>query len=827
MHVLGPGRATPEDDLVGRTGETTMLLELLAPDATAPGCLLHGPGGVGKTALARAVARLAVARPGWFTGGALLLQARDSCGEGRMTTGQAASALVRAMRLLHDGTELTEQEKSAVLRRWLTRQSAAGRQVLLILDDVEEVASAERLLPPGTGRLLVTTRGRPAAVGSLTAVELTALSPPRTEELITAVAARNGLTVPGPKDVAALARLCDGIPLAAELAAGAAALDSRAAPHAAARSRVRAAVDAQGRAHAAVRASVDLVLSCLPESDLRMAVRMARHPGPDHGSLQLTAWGGTLTALPARVPQFVRAGLIKPAKGADGEIRYVMHPLIRHCLLQHDEPGNDGFQALAVSRLLDTYERDAALLAMCRENQASQRQAGPAGTEDANLPLTKDRENLVAVLVGAADPTDRRTLAAARCVLQHLAHEDRPYETLALADRCVTVARTLGDRDALAWALLGCGEILGRLGRFAEADAAFAQAVAVYERLIRCPPEERRTDAHGRAYREMRDPLAYRYSLATAYDRRAAVQCAAHLHTQAAAAHEAASAIYVEDGQWYDLMTRGPVRAEYQVPWAASLYHQGVALARAHRFLEACSALRQAATLQRDLGAPGNEAVALTVLWKTAHRASVLAASGVEHVRAELHGVEALAAAADQQGGRAEVEATLRDIVEEREGPCAHPVEALALWGTSLVERGRAEEGVRVLGDAATRCRRDGRLFLLAEILQDVGDALVRTRRTTEAVDAHREAVAVWEELADRRGRALAGVGLATALVAAGRREEAVTFLCEAEHELAPSASDVGPRVLQSIAYLRAATRRPAATGLWHQGLRRLWRRPR
>jgi hypothetical protein len=152
-----------------------------------------------------------------------------------MTTAQATSAMARAVKLLPDGAELTEQEKSAFLRQWLTLQSVAGRRFLFVLDDVEDVAAAEKLLPPGTGhRVLATARKRPSAVGSLSAVELTALSPRHTEELITAVVARTGQSRPSPEDIAALARMCEGIPLAAELVTGAVALDRSAAERAAA-----------------------------------------------------------------------------------------------------------------------------------------------------------------------------------------------------------------------------------------------------------------------------------------------------------------------------------------------------------------------------------------------------------------------------------------------------------------------------------------------------------------------------------------------------------------------------------------------------------------
>ncbi|MFF4659028.1 AAA family ATPase [Streptomyces sp. NPDC001381] len=827
VHVLRSQGTGSRGGLVGRAGETATLLDLLGPDSAVPGCLVHGPGGTGKTALARAVARLALGRPGWFTGGSLFLEARGSCGEGHTTTAQMTSAILRATQLLPDGAELTEQEKAAFLRKWLTRQSAAGRRVLFLLDDIQEVPSAEELLPPGTGhRLLATARGRPAALGSLTAVELTALSCTDTEELITAVAARNGRSSLSVDDVAALARLCDGIPLAAELAAGAAASDGRAAERAVARAhdRVSDPVEPDGRARAAVRASVDLVLSGLPESDGRMAVRMARHPGPDLGRIHLTAWGGTPAVPPARVTELARAGLVAPTTGPGGEVRYVMHPLVRQCLRERDDAGSAGRNSLAVSCLLETYEREAVSPAARKGHDPRGEQGDADGTEDENL-LLEDRENLVAVLLGAADPGAPGTLSAARTVLPHLARADRPYETLALVDRCVTAAQALGDREALARALLGCGEVLGRLGRFEEAEAVLGKAAAAYEGLSRQPPEEERTDPQGRRYRVLLgNPTRYRHLLATAHERRAAVQLGAHLHLRAAAAHRAASALYVDDGQWYDLMTRGPVRPEYQIRWAASLHRQGVALARAHRFLEACSALHRGATLQSGLGARENEAVALTVLWKTVSRASRLAASGVTHVRGELEALDTLVAAVDQQYRRVDVEAALRDVVDEREGPCAHPVEASALWGNSLVNCGRADDGVRVLGDAASRCRGDGRLIPLVEILDDLGDALVETRQAAEAVDVHREAVAVREELADRRGQALAAVGLAGALLAAGRRDEAVPLLTEAEHVLRPSAADVGPRVMDSIADLLTAAQQPGAAR--PPGKRR-WRRPR
>ena len=74
MPTLGDRIAAREDSaFVGREREVAMLEAMFADDAPASVAFVHGPGGVGKSALLRAAARRGTAR-GWTT---VAIEGRD------------------------------------------------------------------------------------------------------------------------------------------------------------------------------------------------------------------------------------------------------------------------------------------------------------------------------------------------------------------------------------------------------------------------------------------------------------------------------------------------------------------------------------------------------------------------------------------------------------------------------------------------------------------------------------------------------------------------------------------------------------------------------
>src|SRR5215469_5933748 len=122
----------------GRRAELDRMLNLLAAPSGLPRVVqVHGPAGIGKTALAYALAR-ECARRGWP---AVVLDSRD---------------------FRHDASGLTETMTARSAGTWSPR---CGRPLLLVLDTVEEMRDMEHqlweaVLPRITGPVLVVLSGR-------------------------------------------------------------------------------------------------------------------------------------------------------------------------------------------------------------------------------------------------------------------------------------------------------------------------------------------------------------------------------------------------------------------------------------------------------------------------------------------------------------------------------------------------------------------------------------------------------------------------------------------------------------------------------------------
>ena len=202
-HLLG--------DLVGRDADVDEVRSLLAADRLVT---LTGPGGVGKTRLALAVARLLV---GGFPDGTWLVElAALPAG----ASPDEVAALVAASVGIRDGvvTDLAGRLAEAL----------RAKRMLLVLDNCEHLAPAAAevaagLLRAAPGLRVLATSQRPLGVAGELLWAVPTLTQPSAIELFTARASAgtSGFTLdPGNADaVAAICRRLDGIPLALELAA--------------------------------------------------------------------------------------------------------------------------------------------------------------------------------------------------------------------------------------------------------------------------------------------------------------------------------------------------------------------------------------------------------------------------------------------------------------------------------------------------------------------------------------------------------------------------------------------------------------------------------
>ena len=216
----------PLTELVGREAAIEQVRERLH---TARLVTLTGPGGVGKTSLATAVARAA--------GEACLVELagldRQVCPEDECPADHwVTTAVARALGVREGpSAELVEQIGEAV----------ADARMLLVLDNCEQVvgsvaALAGRLLRRAPGLRMLATSREPLAVTGEVLYEVPPLEPPaertdpdgvRASSAGRLFVARAAATAPGfvldddtAPAVAAICRRLDGLPLALELAAG-------------------------------------------------------------------------------------------------------------------------------------------------------------------------------------------------------------------------------------------------------------------------------------------------------------------------------------------------------------------------------------------------------------------------------------------------------------------------------------------------------------------------------------------------------------------------------------------------------------------------------
>lgn len=207
-------RQLPPDppDFVNRdelVAEGTWLLGR-GPGRAARVVVICGPGGIGKTALARRIAHLSSEH---YPDGQLHMELRGT-GDQPAEPDEVLAQFLRA--LGEPAVPETRAERVATYRTLL-----ASRRVLVVLDDAADEAQIRDLVPasPACGVLVTARRRLPEIDGAHHLPPLSPLPPAAATELFLRVAGNSGIDLRGELDrVAQVVDLCGGLPLALRIA---------------------------------------------------------------------------------------------------------------------------------------------------------------------------------------------------------------------------------------------------------------------------------------------------------------------------------------------------------------------------------------------------------------------------------------------------------------------------------------------------------------------------------------------------------------------------------------------------------------------------------
>lgn len=202
----------------GREEEIAELDRLLEPafggESLRLGVITGGPG-VGKSALA---ARWAHQSASAFPDGRLFV------GLGQSRNGEPAEALAQVLRTLEGPTADVDEPFDGLALRY--QETIAGKRLLLIFDDVRDIAQLEPLLPLSNSCCVLVTTTAALEIQTPTFLPLTPLDTDRGVEYLDRMVSGDRVRS-DPGGAARLVSLCDGLPLALSCAAA----RLRAKPH--------------------------------------------------------------------------------------------------------------------------------------------------------------------------------------------------------------------------------------------------------------------------------------------------------------------------------------------------------------------------------------------------------------------------------------------------------------------------------------------------------------------------------------------------------------------------------------------------------------------
>jgi transcriptional regulator with XRE-family HTH domain/tetratricopeptide (TPR) repeat protein len=475
---------------VGRARELKALGALLGQaggsDGAVPTAVISGPGGVGKTALAVHWAHSVADR---FPDGQLFMDLRGFDPSGApVSPAEAIRCFLESFGIPAEGIP-----GSPLAQAGLYRSLAAGKRLLITLDNARDAGQVRPLLPAGRGcMVLVTSRSRLTGLVAADGAQPVTLDVLAEDEAVQLLGSRLGpeRLAGSPGAIGRLTQLSARLPLAlAVIAARASA--SPEIPLTALAAELETEQDQldafeTGEDATSLRAVLSWSCRHLPGRAARMFRLLSLHPGPD---ISVPA-AASLTATPVHearraLGELLSAGLISEVTPG----RYGFHDLLRaYAAGLARQAGDEADGRAAVHRILDHYLHTGAAAATLLGSFVipltmlpSQAGVTPEPLADRNEAMSwyhAERRVLVAVTMLAGQVGfDVHGWQLPEVVRNYLYMAGHWQDREVVSNLALEAAGRLGDDTALGMAHLAMGSFRYRTGARDEAFADVSEAL--------------------------------------------------------------------------------------------------------------------------------------------------------------------------------------------------------------------------------------------------------------------------------------------------------------------------------------------------------------